>query len=444
VSRDFGRTAMAAPVNFEYTSPVRGVERFVIQVNADHASLADNVKGTPVLNVDMAAIRPDRVNHTILVFLYYAMAHVLVVTSGGTGGAMNDTNLGLILDCWRLGADEKLGVPTTVTDCSAGGLQQFSGTCWYNAAWNSLILSDAMRKALRSQFENKDVDSVIKEKAKEIKFEETCPNNNDRREGHLTAIYAMINHVVIKPNGAITLNMNKTQNVIEKMSHANGGTSGFGAIEILMNLYDSSQLKIIINQRQLMKPNGLPFAATMFATVNEKIHTIFDMPWKGNIKGDLKDRSLEDETDGNYLVHFSELVAPQVEIVVIVNHANTVFDELPFFDKEHEFECVSAGISVNYQHIITGYTCNKTRMVYDSNGIYATCDWTNFENMKIYEAACKTRNFVNPQYVFKKEGNNEYIYDHLVFVRKSKMAPNETTFDGLDGLDGIVSNLSYN
>jgi hypothetical protein len=224
------------------------------------------------------------------------------------------------------------------------------------------------------------------------------------------------------------------------MSHANGGTSGFGAIEILMNLYDSSQLKIIINQRQIMEPNRTPFAATMFATVNEKIHTIFDMPWKGNIKGVLKERSLKEETDGNYLVHFSEPVGPQVEIVVIVNHADTIFDKLPFFDTKNEFECVSAGISVNYQHIITGYTCNNTRMVYDSNGIYATCDWTNFENMKNYEAACKTRNFVNPQYVFKKEGNNEYRYDHLVFVRKSNMAPKETTFDGLDG---IVSNLSY-
>ena len=423
VSRDFGRTAEAAPVDFDYTSSVQGVERFVIQVNGIRASLVDKVNGTTVLNVDMTAIRPDRVNHTILVFLYYAMAHVLAVTSGGTGGTMNDTNLGLILNCWR-------------TECSAGGIQQFSGTCWYNAAWNSLILSDAMRKALRSQFENNDVDLVIKEKAKHIKFEESCPNNDDP-EGHLTAIYAMIDHVVIKPNGAITLNMNKTQNVIEQMSHANGGTSGFGAIEILMNLYDSSHLKIIINQRKIMDPGRPPFAATMTAMVTEeKTYTIFNMPWKGMIKGNLTKRSLG---DNDYLVHFLEPVAPQVEIVVIVNHAEILFNTLPFFDTKNEFECVSAGISVNYEHIITGYTCNNTRMVYDSNGIYATCDWTKIVNMKIYEAVCRTRNFVVPDYIFKKEGN-EYRYDHLVFVRKSNTAPKETMFDGLVG---VVSNLSY-
>jgi hypothetical protein len=89
VNRDFNRTSADAPVLYE--TPVLDGFRIRMMGISDASLFQD---GKKVLNVTLAAIRPDRVNHAILVFLYYAMAHVLAVTSGKTAGAMNNTNLG--------------------------------------------------------------------------------------------------------------------------------------------------------------------------------------------------------------------------------------------------------------------------------------------------------------------------------------------------------------
>jgi hypothetical protein len=62
-------------------------------------------------------------------------------------------------------------------------------------------------------------------------------------------------------------------------------------------------------------------------------------------------------------------------------------------------------------------------MVYDSNHLYAECDWKNFggESMGAYERAFEK--------LFKIPCGGNYRYKHLVFVRKYNNQL-ETTFVG--------------
>jgi hypothetical protein len=120
VDRDF--TFTARDPSFSYKSYIGQSNHYEVVMDNDSARLVkrgdvSDETGKDVLALSLTDIRTDRFCHTLLIFLYYAMAYVLGDATPDVSNTINTDNLVLLVRCWR--GDQGLKSPTL--DPSAPG-----------------------------------------------------------------------------------------------------------------------------------------------------------------------------------------------------------------------------------------------------------------------------------------------------------------------------------
>lgn len=320
------------------------------------------------------------------------------------------------------------------TVCAFGRLRQFSGTCWFNAALHTLVLSQSITKMLRRNWEY--VHEEVKIQITNIPLD-SCPNLNKP----LTDIlWFIVYKIVIEGTKAVPYDGDIVSNVAARVKSQSqylteepylDAKKFFGRVYVNENNEFNSKGELFGDIYHSFEAIKIIFEQLGF-NEDDVVYIDYDSVYDRyeEIKIDPKDSEAYNKRLGDFRYVLNEWNAFQKQMVsleeplsleflanvyVDLNKPNVIIMNVTNKDaplkitvKNVIYKLESAVLSLKTGkdiHVVAALTCNNTRYIYDSNGDLEEADWPN-GNIDTYLD------------VVGKKDKYEYQYmDYVIYVR---------------------------
>lgn len=268
----------------------------------------------------------------------------------------------------------------SVPPCASGRLMQISGTCWFNAGLNVVLLSPTISKVLIMKWielteeqkkpfmDDNNFDSCFNPK-----LDKTSTDNSI-----VEMLFFLIYHILIK---------NK------KITYDKGNISKIPAI-LVGDIYKSDAGKEVLTNEIINDENRLKNkeffeknskdAEGGDANINIKILLESIIP--SIFTQYLCDNKfkLESFTLPNIQKYRSQEYIKELPNILQIRYGELInFKTAPkninitFNGKEETYELEASTLNVDDSHVISGLICNDIPYIYDSNNVIAVTDWPN-------------------------------------------------------------------
>jgi len=287
-----------------------------------------------------------------------------------------------------------------VPPCASGRLVQMTGTCWFNAALNTILLSPiisrfliiqwySLKKEERESYEKQDIQTClirrpdIKTMLYVVIYNILIKNTKmSLNKGNLVVGFAARVATFIKEKGRLEKSGIDNASNISSLQISEGSDPG-QAIELLLkatisdhfnSFYISNNIKLdknILNisdtNNKLNGNNKLKSLSNIILLKNSKILS-------EERKEELKKEELKSEKQKNeekkHMTRTKYFESLPLELTISID------------DKQDDY-VLEAGIisvlGVANDHAIAGLLCNNVPYIYDSNNVTVISDWTNNE-----------------------------------------------------------------
>lgn len=325
----------------------------------------------------------------------------------------------------------------SIPPCATGRFVQFTGTCWFNTAFNTLILTPKIAGLLKNYYHMQDDET--KKNIEQFTFE-SCPTLNMNLKSILQII---IYNILIKGTKAKFTH----GNFIGHLAARTKSLSETGSEEYYNNLklkdlkeaenygegyWEEKALFVMMNILFTNKEDFYYFNYDdMIKETNNKITSLYN---RINFMKDLNKNGIMDKKIESIENEINNLKTPKfIDVFEKLTSNNIIrlssedlnIKKLPLilvFSKQFEFKNLAQFIEINgirYNleaagitlekpnqsgHAISGLKCNDKYYIYDSNNIISDDDWS-FGNLQNYSILNKDFN----QY-------NNYNFSYLIYI----------------------------
>jgi len=277
-----------------------------------------------------------------------------------------------------------------VPPCASGRLMQISGTCWFNAGLNIVLLSPTLSKFLIMQWYK--LDKTSQEKFMKDDNFKSCFNheNSDATYSIKDMLYLLVYHILIK---------NK------RISYDKGNIAQIMAARI-GDLYKDrkkkspEKIRAPFTQEEINNPVDTNFyktddnmkdAESGDSGIGMKIllESIIPDEFATHLSGDELingDKSIKRDTQkidiSKDQFAAEEVMTKPPNILLIDSGTKDNFKNIPRIINitvegiTEEYILEAATLGVDGVHAIAGLMCNDIPYIYDSNNVIATSDWT--------------------------------------------------------------------
>ena len=283
-------------------------------------------------------------------------------------------------------------------DCSSKGLEQRSGTCWFNTALNGLILGEHSSYMLQEMLA-RVVPTLSAQKQDFLSsdtFQEsdTCPIKLNK-----IFVYKYLLYFFCYSNS----------NGIERLDN------GLDHARQIMKLTKINHRPLIIKTGWFAS-KAIPQLLGFFYNTNE-----ISIICHSKLQKTMFVKSVDTATKYVIIVnsvklHKFSFNVPFVEKEITINGLEYVLDHAAIFLHQNK---------ISENHLIVSYTCNGDEYIYDSN---------NYESEKVIWTSDNMNQNIKDLYKNTEYNIKKAEFDYICYVRKSDQKPNPNVLNGLCSL----------